>query len=142
MQYTSRHDGSTREIPTEGIGYGSKHQEWESNPARWLDDHSPVLTLWCDMSKRPARVGEVWRVPGGQLVLQTTTYPAAAGRPAGLARWRLDGAQAGGPHNVMVRCPEHGAALVPVKWLYDKVAARHAKGAVLCCDPTPVYSSP
>ena len=64
------------------------------------------------------------------------------GNRGGVVRWKLDGHQPGGPQNVSVKCPRHGLALVPVAWLDDLVATRHARGNVQCADASPVYTRP
>lgn len=125
----TRRDWTPEELAalTEPVGYGSKAENFDTDPQGWLDSHAPALTLRCQPSGEP--VALVWHAPDG-----TTHYRSGPYR--GETAWyQQDGL-------LPVVCPQHGRAVLPLAYVQHQAASKRPAAPVLCTTPRPVYRAP
>lgn len=128
-------------VPLEPIGYGSKWENFDTDPWKWFDEHEPDLVLRCDETREV--MARAWRAPDSQVWYRTykQEHPPA---PSPLYRpehgqWPVLKRQVRDTGAVTVVCPTHGWALVPAQYVIDEALSKRRHAPVLCTDPRPVY---
>lgn len=125
-------------VPVDPIGYGSKYENWETDPWAVLDAREPDLELRCQLARKP--LARVWlNAPDGETWLRHERHPSAVHYTLGDQHLLRE--YANRERDVIpVYCPDHGRALVPALWVEDEARSTRRVGNVQCTDPQPVYT--